>query len=141
MTEIEQRQRVVEEARSWLCTPYHHQGRVKGAGVDCLMLLCEVYHAAGMVPYIDPRPYPHDWHLHRSDERYLKGLLQYARPVERPNAGDVAIFRFGRCYSHGAIMIGETALIHSYLGLGVELGDLNESPLAGRPSKFFSLWA
>ena len=26
---------VVRMARTWLGTPYHHQGRVKGAGVDC----------------------------------------------------------------------------------------------------------
>jgi len=28
---------VTEEARVWLGTPYHHMGRVKGAGTDCLM--------------------------------------------------------------------------------------------------------
>jgi cell wall-associated NlpC family hydrolase len=28
---------VVAEARSWLGTPFHHQGRVKAAGVDCAM--------------------------------------------------------------------------------------------------------
>lgn len=33
----------VAEAITWLGTPYHHQGRVKGVGVDCGTLLCEVY--------------------------------------------------------------------------------------------------
>lgn len=27
---------IVAEARTWLGTPFHHQGRVKGAGVDCV---------------------------------------------------------------------------------------------------------
>ena len=33
----------VQEALTWLGTPYHHQGRVKGVGVDCGTLICEVY--------------------------------------------------------------------------------------------------
>lgn len=141
MTEQEQRDRVVLEARDWLRTPYHHQGRVKGVGVDCLMFLCEVYHRAGLVPFVDPRPYPRDWHLHRSEERYLSGLMQYAKPVLEPKAGDVALFKFGRCYSHAAIMLGEDELIHSYLGLGVVLGRVGQVPLEDREVKFFSLWA
>ena len=28
-------QLAVAEALTWLGTPYHHQGRVKGVGVDC----------------------------------------------------------------------------------------------------------
>jgi NlpC/P60 family putative phage cell wall peptidase len=141
MTELEQRARVVAEARTWLRTPYHHQGRIKSAGVDCLMILCEVYHAAGLVPFIDPRPYPRDWHLHRNTERYMSGLLQYAHPVDVPKPGDVALFKFGRCYSHAAIVTGETEVIHSYIGQGVVLADLKQAPLDGREVKFFSLWA
>jgi cell wall-associated NlpC family hydrolase len=41
---------VIEEARQWLRTPYHHMGRVKGGGTDCLMLLVEVYRATGVIP-------------------------------------------------------------------------------------------
>ena len=33
----------VDEALTWLGTSYHHQGRVKGMGVDCGALVCEVY--------------------------------------------------------------------------------------------------
>ena len=29
---------VVKEAESWIGTPFHHAARVKGAGIDCLML-------------------------------------------------------------------------------------------------------
>jgi hypothetical protein len=44
---------VVEEARGWLGTPYHHMGRVRGAGTDCLMMLAEIYEAADVVPRIE----------------------------------------------------------------------------------------
>jgi cell wall-associated NlpC family hydrolase len=45
-----QQQAVIVEARRWLNTPYHHAAAVHGVGVDCLMLLCCVYSAAGVVP-------------------------------------------------------------------------------------------
>ena len=48
--------------------------RVKGAGVDCLMLLAEVYERAGITAHVEPPFYVPDWHLHRDAERYLDGL-------------------------------------------------------------------
>ena len=95
---------VVTEAKTWIGTPFHHAARVKGAGVDCLMLLAEVYERAGVTTgRINPPFYVPDWHLHRDAERYMEGLLRYARPVDAPEPGDIALFRFGRTYSHGAI--------------------------------------
>jgi NlpC/P60 family putative phage cell wall peptidase len=96
---------VVAEAESWLGTPYHHMARLKGVGCDCLTLLAAVYEAAGVVPVIEIPFYPPDWHLHRGVERYMDGLLAYAHEVDAPAPGDVALFRFGRCFSHGAIVV------------------------------------
>lgn len=45
----------VKEALTWLGTPYHHQGRVKGVGVDCGTLICEVYEKVGLMDHLDPR--------------------------------------------------------------------------------------
>lgn len=134
------RNRIVEEAESWLGTPYHHEGMVKGAGVDCIMILVAVYGKLGLIPPdVDPRPYPNDWHLHRSTERYLNGVLQYAREVERPDIGDVVLWKFGRAYSHGGIYVGDGRIIHSYIGRGVVLDDINQAELASRDVKYFSL--
>lgn len=44
------RAEIVAEARSWLGTPYHHQARLKGVGVDCAGLLIGVARNLGMVP-------------------------------------------------------------------------------------------
>ncbi|NLR74203.1 MULTISPECIES: NlpC/P60 family protein [Leeia] len=140
MAEAEQRQQVLAEARSWLGTPYHHQGRVKGVGVDCAMILCDIYHQVGLIPWIDPRPYPPDWHFHRDDERYLGWLKQYARPVAQPQPGDVAVWRFGRCFSHGAVVVDDTLVLHAYFKQGVVLARRDETPLADRPVRFYSLW-
>jgi NlpC/P60 family putative phage cell wall peptidase len=127
----------VTEARTWLGTPYHHQGRVRGVGTDCAMLLAEVYHAAGLIPYIDPRPYPQDWHLHRGEERYLGWLERYADQVDSPQPGDVALYRFGRTRSHGAIVVEWPTIIHAYIGQGVVLADGTKGDLAGRLTGFW----
>lgn len=109
------REIILEEARSWLGTPFRHAQCAKGAGVDCAMLSACVYYNVGLVPWIDPRPYPPDWALHRNEERMLNILNQYAHPVETPCAGDMAAYRFGRCVSHMAIIENDEMMIHAYV--------------------------
>jgi NlpC/P60 family putative phage cell wall peptidase len=133
------RQAVINEAVSWIGTPFHHAARVKGAGVDCLMLLAEVYERAGVASHIEPPFYVPDWHLHRDAERYLEGLLRYARSVAGPpRPGDVALFKFGRTFSHGAIVTEWPQVIHAYWAVGVVWGDATLYPLKDRPVRFFT---
>lgn len=174
---------VVAEAKSWIGTPYHHMARVKGVGCDCLTLLAAVYHKAGVIPTIEIPYYPPDWHLHRSAERYLYGLLQYACelrpklighycPIARhfpdgdprgnclcgdddrspnscglgqpryepvaPEPGDVALFRFGRCFSHGSIVTEWPQLIHAWHAGGVIQSDAAQPLFVNRPVRYFS---
>ena len=44
------REAVIREAKSWIGTPFHHAARIKGAGVDCLMLLAEIYERVEFTP-------------------------------------------------------------------------------------------
>lgn len=133
------RDQIVAEALTWKMTPYHHQGFVKGAGVDCAFLLIKVYHAVGLIPDIDPRPYPPDWHLHREEQRYLGWTEKYAHKVDTPQPGDAALFQFGRCISHGAIIIEWPIVIHAYRGEGCVLADASRDPLVKRLVGFWSL--
>ena len=113
--------RIVAEARRWEGTPYRHQGDVLGVGVDCAMILVRVFCDLGLVPMIDPRPYATDWHLHRSEEKYLSWVMDYATKVDDPQPGDVALFKFGRCLSHGGIVdqvTPEITMIHADQGAG-----------------------
>jgi cell wall-associated NlpC family hydrolase len=135
---MNQRQRVVAEAETWLRTPYHHMGRIKGGGTDCLMLLAEVYEAAGVIRHVDVSFYPPDWNLHRDAERYLQGLMRYAREIGGPpQSGDVAVFKFGRCFAHGAIVVSWPRLIHAWCDAGVVFADGGQPPLIGREVRFF----
>ncbi len=141
--EADSRARVVAEARKWIRTPYHHGGDVRGVGVDCAMLLVRVYVDLGLLPWFDPRPYPRDWHLHRSEERYLGFILDRARAVEEPEPGDIAIWRFGRTFSHAGIVSAWPRVIHAYArSRCVEECDASVAgELAKRPRAFFSLWS
>lgn len=141
MTEQEQRQRVIDEAMTWLGTPWHHAARIKGAGVDCAMFLAEVYHAAGLLPRIDPGEYPMDWMMHRDEERFLSWVEQYAKIKKSPKRGDMVIFRFGRTFSHGGVLLDDERIIHAYRENGmVVLGEINQGRLADRERRFYSLW-
>jgi len=142
-----QRFAVIEEARRWLGTPYHHMGRVKGAGADCLTLLAEVYEAAGVIPHVEVPFYPPDWNLHRDAERYLEGLTRYACEVPAgddigpPQPGDIAVFKFGRCYAHGSIIVQWPQLIHAWHNAGVVYADATQGQLTGRPLRIFDPFA
>ena len=109
---------IVAEARRWIGTPYRHSANVLGLGVDCAMLPVEVFKAMGLLPAdLDPRPYATDWHLHRSEEKYLDWVERYGVKVDTPEPGDLALFRFGRCLSHGGIVcevtLDEVYMIHA----------------------------
>lgn len=162
-----ERAAVIAEARAWLRTPYHHMGRVKGAGVDCATLLAEVYANAGVIPLVTIPFYPPDWHLHRDAERYLGFVLEHADELPcvaqasaescgrepsceaKAKPADLALWRFGRCFSHGAIVVDWPLVIHAYAGRGCVMEDAAKARWLAqvgervaprqRPVKFFRL--
>lgn len=132
---------VVAEAWTWFGTPYHHNAEIKGVGVDCARILIAVFAGLGLAPRVDPGDYAPDWHLHQSEELYIRWLQEAgAKPVQTPGLGDIALFRFGRTYSHGAIVVGPDEFIHSYLRRGVIFSRLSEDPLHGRPVQYWSVF-
>lgn len=115
--------KVVEESYKWLGTPYHPHARVMGAGVDCAQFLIAVYEGCGILKCseITPGYYSQEWHLHRSEEVYLEWIRRYCRevPVCSASPGDIAVFQYGRCVSHAAIVTKWPYIIHSYINIGV----------------------
>ena len=133
------REKIIAEAISWIGTPYHHQARVKRQGVDCGTLLIEVFNRCGLIPRVNPGNYSMEWHLHRSDEQYVDWVRQFADEIDSPAPADVAIFQFGRTFSHGTIVTDWPNIIHAHRAeQQVCHGDATQNPLAGRAVKFFS---
>lgn len=148
MNEAEERARVVAEAQSWIGTPYHSNADIKGVGVDCGMILLRVFEAAGMIHNpVDPRPYPMQWPLHQSTERYLEIVETYARPLaegEIGGPGDVVVFKLRgmRVFHHGGIVAPEWPwIIHATPpGPVISISVRQHSVLNRLNPKFFSVW-
>lgn len=157
MNEAGQRAAFVAEAMTWVGTPFRDQADVKGGGVDCAMLLVRSAVDTGLIPAFDPRPYPPQWHLHRDEERFLAIVSQLG--TEKPNpaglpaealakAGDVIVYRVGRCFSHGGIIVRNNHVLHAYYKTqNVTVSPLHDIELAflpdgkPRPFKLFDLWS
>jgi len=143
--EMEERRRVVAEAMTWVGTPYRVAANVKGAGIDCAMILIEVYAAAGIIEWRDPRPYPPDYYLHNKSPRYLNEVGMHAREIKREelNIGDTVLFKFGHAPAHSGIIIDMNGLtmVHSYKGRGCIVDDLEKTPwLLSRVDSYWSMW-
>lgn len=132
------REAIVAEARTWLGTPWHHEGRVKGAGVDCAQLLIAVYSAVGLIDAYVPEHYPPDWHLHRAEPIFLNELLRHCEPSDVGKPGDIAMFKFGQQLAHGAIVVRDKVVIHAWRNEGrVTVGELEHSPLGRKLGGFY----
>lgn len=116
---------------SWLDTPFRHRCAVKGkqGGVDCIHFIAEVFKELGVInDYIVP-DYACDWHLHRSEERLMLGIFNFAGSVQNyslqnvgfddPENGDVIMFQFGRSTSHASIYY-DKRIYQSMVGMRVE---------------------
>jgi cell wall-associated NlpC family hydrolase len=138
----EQRTNIVRAAREWLGTPYHHHARVKHGGADCAMFPLSVYQECGVLPRdYQPPEYSVQWHLHRSEELYLREIEKFVVETDGlPQPADFVVFRFGRTYSHGAIVVEWPIVIHSYIPHGVLLSDaLRDGELLSRERKHFAI--
>ncbi len=141
---IEPRLAIIAEAKTWLGTPWHHQAALKGVGVDCGQLLIEVF--AACLPKKNIRlaaseqHYSRQWMLHRNEERYLQVVERYAQRVDTPKTGDIAVFKVGRTYSHGAIVIDYPLIIHAHVNEGVTITEVNCCPLATLDVVFYSVF-
>ena len=82
------RDRIIQTALDYLDTPYHHQGRVKGVGVDCAGLVICVARDLGLSDYdLD------GYSRHADGVSLLKEFSAHCQPVSAPREGDSLVFR------------------------------------------------
>ena len=117
-------QRIVAAARSWIGTPYRHQGSRKGVGCDCLGLVRGVWaEITGSVTQ-DPGAYAPDWAEHAGSDRLIIAARLHcgdAIPVSEAGPGDIILFRWraGVSAKHAGILSGPDHFIHAYEPVGV----------------------
>ena len=150
MTAQEQQERddFVRCALTYVGTPYHNRGMLKGVGVDCATLLVCAGQDAGLIGEVTLPQYSAQWHLHRGSEKYLATILNWAHEVDFPALkGDIILWRFGRSFSHAAIVIEWPRIVHAYMNNPVRTDDalanqtLRFIGTDPRPTKLFSRWS
>ncbi|MEP2530655.1 NlpC/P60 family protein [Shimia sp.] len=86
---------IVDEARSWIDTPYVHQASCKGGGTDCLGLVRGIWrHLYGKEPEELPA-YTRDWSEPQGQEKLWQAALLHLIPkaLQDQGPGDVLLFR------------------------------------------------
>lgn len=114
-------------AQSWIGTPFHPNGRVKGSGVSCQMLPPLIYLDVGFMSSLAACSIPEgpmNWgHAQRESliEPYIDNQLRdYFASVELsdPLPGDLLGFKVGGCIHHIGICIGKN-FVHALPTYGV----------------------
>lgn len=105
---------IVAAARSWLYTPFHHQGRLKGVGVDCLGVILGVAHELKITDF-DVKGYGRI----PSGKQIEEGLALHCNRVHisEMRNGDIILFRFDKEPQHLAFKT-DVGILHSYQSVG-----------------------
>jgi len=104
------RQQIIDEARTWLGTPFHHQGRLKSVGADCAGVVDGVARAFGFSGNV-PVNYGR-----QPDCKAMKAVLNEHMdpiPVAEATLADVLWFAFDGDPQHVGI-ITDIGILHSY---------------------------
>ena len=106
---------IATEARTWLGTRFHHQGRLKGVGCDCAGLVVGVAQALGLSEFdkTDYSRLPDGDMLRTVCDENMHCIAWTDIAV-----GDVLLFKFDQFPQHLAIVgdhpLGGLSIIHAY---------------------------
>lgn len=103
---------IVNYARSYINTKYHHQGRVPGSGLDCIGVVYCAYSKAGFTGNI-----PNDYTSTPDVNVLTTYLNKYCHVTEKPEIGDIILFKIRKDPQHFGIYCGNT-FIHAYAKYG-----------------------
>jgi len=102
-------ERLFQEMKEWMDTPFRHLAGVKQVGADCIHFVCGVYENIGAVKDASvfiPR-YTRDWCQHSDEQKLYNGIRRKKEFVEvgiqSPMNGDLLLYQFGKAASHCGI--------------------------------------
>ena len=107
---------IIIEARSWMGTPYRHQGRMKGIGADCAGIVIGIANALGLA-HCDRRGYSR---LPGTEFQLEVSRQLVPIPFQELLPGDLLTFAFRSHPQHIAIVtdIEPLKILHSHFSAG-----------------------
>lgn len=114
------RQNVLAVARTWVGTPYRHQGRHKHVGADCVGFLAGVAIESGLYPdtlWDSPEIRPFIGYGREPSAQLLRQALELFLdpiPLADVQPADVYLMRFNVEPQHVALVASETTILHSF---------------------------
>lgn len=116
---------LVDAARSCLGTPFYHQGRAAGIGLDCIGLVIHAVKHIGII-VCDEQDYGREPQGSKLHAALINHEFIQHQPISADDvaAGDVLLFRFNGEPQHVGIAVSPKAMVHSYAPIGrvVETG-------------------
>lgn len=145
MTEDEFRSAIATEARTWIGTPYHPNGNLKGAGVNCAQFLYGAAKNAGVLPEDapDPRKFTAQLAAKTKEERLVAYIAAYGGaeiPEGEVKTGDIVFYRVAGEHGHTAIVLDWPNVVHSMPLNGCQMGIVNEGSMGAKTRRYFTLW-
>ncbi len=121
---------VISRARSLVDTPYHHQGRRPGVGIDCIGVVVVIAKRRGYFSYDDTN-YGRD----PFDDRLERGLARFFTPVpfvrnQQPEPGAVLWFVHPKTERNHVAIATYTGMIHAESLMG--RGRVVEQPIGAK---------
>lgn len=142
---------IIPQAKTWLGTNFHHQGRVKrtknhNGGCDCLGLIMGVASELGLrsrtgLPLVkyDQSAYPELPIGNMLQDNLAEHLLDIGQDVAQVRSGDVGLFCFAKNPQHVAIFnrADELSIIHAYSVVGKVCEHRYDTKWSGRLVRIF----
>jgi cell wall-associated NlpC family hydrolase len=137
---------LLDEAHSWMGTPFMPNAAIKGAGVSCQKLVGAIYIAAGVWPADFNVPDgAMDWGNAHKDSLITGSMdeeVKSGRFVEVLDStavpGDLVGFKIGGCLHHlGIVLTTSGSFIHCLRGPGVMISELRDATYLKRIEKIW----
>jgi len=109
---------VCERALTYLGTPFHHQGRLKGVGLDCAGFIVELAKECNL--YVD-KVEDLTGYSRVPDGKSLREVLVKGTRCEKSisdlKAGDIILMKFLKEPQHLGLYMPNNQIIHAYEGI------------------------
>ena len=106
------REKLIAEARRWIGTPFKHQGRLRGVGVDCIGLIVQPARDVG-IDCIDEAGYSRQSNAEHTLEMLEVSFVQIDKSDVLP--GDVLFFWFETPEQpHHFAYVTDVGVLHAY---------------------------